>query len=101
MILTINTAHAFFEKLWKPLSELSKTAAVAEEAVEDTLDIPADIGNTCSGILLALQSMLLSLGRTQSQLCSGSAVDESEFRQMFENLRREWSSNLATQLINS
>jgi len=97
VILTINTAHPFFAKLWQPLSDLSKTAAVAEDIGEDSLEIATDVGNTCSEVLVGLQSLLLSLARTQSQL-SGRDQD-SEFQQLFDVLRKEWSSNLATQLM--
>jgi hypothetical protein len=97
VILTINTAHPFFAKLWEPLSELSKTAAVAEETGEENLEVSSEIGRTCSEVLIGLQSLLLSLARTQSQL---SGRDQgSEFQRLFDTLRKEWSSNLATQLV--
>jgi hypothetical protein len=96
VILTINTAHPFFVKLWEPLSRLSKTAAISEETGEDSLEVSSEVGETCSEVLIGLQSLLLSLARTQSQL---SARDHgSEYQQLFDTLRREWSGNLATQL---
>lgn len=96
VILTINTAHLFFEKLWEPLSGLSKTAAIAEEIGEDNLEVSSEVGKTCSEVLIGLQSLLFSLARTQSQLSARD--DGSEYQQLFDTLRREWSSNLATQL---
>lgn len=99
VILTINTAHAFFEKIWRPLSELSKMAGTGDELEDESIDGLNDVGRTCSEVLVGLQSLLLSLARTQSQLCSRDHGSESEFEQLFDKLRREWSSNLATQLV--
>lgn len=97
VILTINTAHPFFAKLWEPLSELSKTVVVAEETGEESLEVTTDVGKMCSEVLIGLQMLLLSLARTQSQLASRD--QGSEFQQLFDTLRREWSGNLATQLV--
>lgn len=97
VILTINTAHPFFEKLWKPLSDLSKTVAVTEETEEDALEISTDVAKTGSEVLVGLQSVLLSLARTQSQLCSRD--QGTDFEDLFHKLRQEWSENLRTQLI--
>jgi hypothetical protein len=99
VILTINTAHEFFEKIWQPLSELSKMAGSGDETEDETTSVSADVGKTCSEVLVGLQSLLLSLARTQSQLCSREHGPDSEFEQLFDKLRREWSSNLATQLV--
>ena len=96
LILTVNTAHPFFQKIWQPLSDLAKTAAVAEEIGDEGAEIPTDIGNTCSEVLVGIQSLLFSLARTQGQLARDE--NEAEFRQLFEKLRKEWSENLATQL---
>jgi len=99
VILTINTAHQFFEKIWQPLSELSKMTAGSEEIEDESVDGLSDVGRTSSEVLVGLQSLLLSLARTQSQLCSREHGSDSEFEQLFDKLRREWSNNLATQLI--
>jgi hypothetical protein len=96
VILTINTAHPFFERIWKPLTELSKLGVM--ENGEDAADGPAEVGTTCSAVLVGLQSVLLSLARAQAVLGRGTSEDEAEFNQLFNNLRREWSANLATQL---
>lgn len=96
VILTINTAHPFFQKIWQPLSDLAKTVAVAEEAGDEAAEIPTDVGNTCSDVLVGIQSLLFSLARTQGQLSRDE--NESEFKHLFDKLRREWSENLATQL---
>lgn len=99
VILTINTAHEFFEKIWQPLSELSKMAGSGEDIEDESIDGLNDVGRTCSEVLIGLQSLLLSLARTQSQLSSRDHGSDSEFEQLFDKLRREWSNNLATQLV--
>jgi hypothetical protein len=98
VILTINTAHPFFSSIWQPLSQMAKTMmAEGELGSDDTVDVSAGTSQTCSNVLSAIQSMLLSLARTQSQLCHGDS--EGEYAKLFDQLRREWSGNLATQLL--
>lgn len=90
VILTINTAHPFYTKLYLPLSELA--APETEEEVRD-----GEAAATRAGELVtALQLMLLSLARTQSQMTFGA--DREEHRALFESLQKEWSDNLKTQL---
>jgi hypothetical protein len=98
VILTINTAHPFFERIWRPLSELSKMAGTEEEIEDDGLGVSSGVAKTSSEVLIGIQSLLLSLARTQSQLCSRDLGSDSEFEQLFDKLRTEWSGNLATQL---
>ncbi len=97
VILTVNTAHPFFEKIWQPLVELSRTHAVAAiERTEENSEATIDLSKQASEVLVGLQAVLLSLARSQSQLCSGD--DKSDFEQLFATLRTEWSRNLGTQL---
>jgi hypothetical protein len=96
VILTLNTAHPFFQRIWQPLSELSNAADAAQEGGDESLEISAGVGATCRETLVGIQSLLLSLARTQSQLSADDA--DGERRQIFEKLRREWSENLTTQL---
>jgi hypothetical protein len=96
VILTLNTAHPFFQRIWQPLSELSNAADAAQEGGDDSVEISAGVGATCRETLVGIQSLLLSLARTQSQLSADDA--DGERRQLFEKLRREWSENLTTQL---
>lgn len=97
-ILTVNTAHAFFRKLWQPLGELSKSAAADgnSEIEDDTVALDPTVAANAAEALVSLQLMLHSLSRTQSQLCTSDP--DGEHRELFEKLRREWSSNLETQL---
>jgi hypothetical protein len=90
VILTINTAHPFFTKLYEPLGRL--ILAAKESAVETEV---ATERSEESELLVALQLLLLSLARTQSIMC---ADDDADKRQLFENLRREWSATLQTHL---
>jgi histidine kinase/DNA gyrase B/HSP90-like ATPase len=98
VILTLNTAHPFFQNVWQPLSQLGKTAAAAQESEADgAVEVSADISQTCSSILVGLQTVLLSLARTQSRLAYQNA--EGEFEKMFDTMNREWSENLSTMLL--
>jgi hypothetical protein len=98
IILTLNTAHPFFQSVWQPLSQLSKTAAAAQEMEADgSVEVPGDIGQTCSTILVGIQTVLLSLARTQSRLAHQDT--DGEYNKMFDTMNREWSENLATVLL--
>jgi hypothetical protein len=98
VILTINTAHPFFQTVWQPLTELAKTAAVAQESDSNgSLEVPEDIGQLSSSILGGMQSLLLTLARTQSRLAHQDI--EGQYKKMFDTMTREWSENLATVLL--
>ncbi len=91
IILTINTAHAFFEKLYSPLKELARKPAeelLEEGHVEGTK--PVDDGTP----LVALELLLLSLARAQSVL----SVRSDDAKHTFDQLRREWSETYRIQL---
>ena len=90
IILTINTAHAFFDKLYSPLRELARKPV--EEALEDGQ--APEMKNVDEGPLVALELLLLSLARAQSVL--GMRSDEA--KQVFDQLRREWSETYRIQL---
>ena len=99
VILTINTAHAFFQKIWEPLRAFAKAVDSSESANGDMVELALDketVGN-CGEMLVSLQLLLLSLARTQGQMSSSSEEDHND--QLFERLRREWSENLQTQLL--
>lgn len=87
IILTINTAHAFFERLYNPLRELSR------KPVEDADDVQGGEAKR-EGPLVALELLLLSLGRAQGVL----ALRNDEAQQVFDQLRREWSDTYRIQL---
>jgi hypothetical protein len=96
IILTINTAHQFFTRVWKPLSELANATEAAQEIGDDSIEVPTDVGGACREVLLGIQSMLFSLARTQSQM---NSVDDGQSHQrLFDTLRKQWSENLTTQL---
>ena len=96
VILTINTAHPFFTKVWQPLSELASTTEAATEMSDDGLEITTDVSAICREALVGIQAMLLSLGRTQGQMIGGSTG--SEQARIFNALRTQWSENLSVQL---
>lgn len=90
IILTINTAHAFFEKLYNPLKNLARKPV--EEALEEGLTL--ETKHIDEGPLVALELLLLSLARAQGVL--GMRSDEA--KQVFDQLRREWSETYRIQL---
>lgn len=98
IILAINSAHPFFERIFRPLSDLANSTPPTEmspETDEDESSI-ADtrIRTVCSEAVIGLQLMLLSLARTQSAM----VVNETETGRIFDTLRRQWSLNLEAQL---
>lgn len=97
IILTINTAHPFFTKLYYPIAQLSQSSVVDRERVSERDAEAVEEGD--SEILVALQMLLFSLGRAQSLMSLGG--ENSERTQLFEDLRREWSQALKTQLETS
>ena len=93
VVLTINTAHPFFSKLYDPIAQLV-TSSEGDAGEGDPGD--ASDGGDGSELLVALQMLLFSLGRAQSQM---SLNDENAERtKLFEDLRQEWSQTLKTQL---
>ena len=97
VILTINTAHAFYEKLYKPLAAVAKKVTETTKAGDaDEERIDAAVVEECSQVLISLQLFLLSLGRTQSEMMIGDSSGELD--KVFDKLRKQWSLNLETQL---
>lgn len=90
VILTINSAHPFFEELYEPLRKLGASSNGGDE--EGAADGPLDEAQ--GGPLVALELMLLSLGRAQAQI--GSNNDDA--KRTMETLRREWSEAFRVQL---
>lgn len=101
VILTINTAHPFYERLYEPLSRAAqaldvKVAEGAPAAEEDHATEPQTFKGSQEA-LVALQLMLLSLARTQSSM----TLQDPDRKQMFDNFQREWSDTYGTQLGSS
>ena len=90
IILTINTAHAFFDQLYNPLRELARKPAV-EEIEEGSAADPKHVDEKP---LIALELLLLSLARTQGVL----GLRDEEAGRVFDRLRREWSDTYRIQL---
>lgn len=89
VILTINTAHPFYSKLYRPLESLSS----GDPDGENNGSPSARDGE----LLAALQMLLFSLARTQSTMSNGGERDG--FRDLFKAFQAEWSDNLKTQLL--
>ena len=98
IILTINTAHPFYERLYAPLSSAALTLDTrSAEGAPGDADENAAEPQTFKGAkeaLVALQLMLLSLARTQSSM----ALQDPERVHTFDLFRKEWSDTYATQL---
>ncbi len=90
IILTVNTAHAFYTQLYEPLRQLSSAGPV--ENGEDAATISSQ--ERPDGPVVALELMLLSLARAQGVL----AMHNEEAAKAFDSLRREWSETYRIQL---
>jgi len=88
VILTINTAHPFFESLYKPLQELEIKEAVESENPGDHV-VPSS-----KGPVVAMELLLLSMARAQSVL----SRENPDASKIFEAFRRTWSENYRIQL---
>jgi hypothetical protein len=90
ILLTLNTAHPFYSRLYEPLRQSVGTAPV--DAEDDRgQEMHTEDSHTP---IVALELLLLSLARAQSVL----AIHNEEARRAFESLRREWSDTYRIQL---
>jgi hypothetical protein len=94
LILRVNSAHPFYQKVWQPLCDLARNAAGAEVDAEG---VGGDSSDTGRRALMGLQMMLLSLARAQAQMTAGDT--QSEQVQLFRNLRKAWSDVMETQFL--
>ena len=94
VILTINTAHPFFVNLYDPIAHLSLSSVEDEPNRPD--EDAKEVDPRASEILVALQMLLFSLGRAQSLMSLDG--ENAERATLFDDLRREWSQALKTQL---
>ncbi len=97
LILRVNTAHPFYQKVWQPLADLTRKVAPAVDGTES--DSPEGGVDAARKALLGLQLLLLSLARAQTQMLAGDPSAEQE--QLFRNLRKAWSDVLETQLMHA
>jgi len=88
VILTINTAHAFFTELYEPISKLGMATPSDDED-----ELPPATSEQ-QGPTVALDLLLLSLARTQSRLAKTS----DEAQKLIDTMRREWSDTYRVQL---
>lgn len=96
LILRVNTAHPFYQKVWQPLGDLAKkTIQIGDSESGDGAVV--DVAETSRKALVGLQLLLFSLARAQTQMLSKDASGEET--QLFRNLRKSWSDVLETQLL--
>lgn len=91
VIMTINTAHPFFTKLYEPLKK-GLVAAVVDDA-DEVGEVPATT-TILDGPIIALDLLLLSLARTQAVLSNNN----DDARKVLEGFRKEWSDSYRVQL---
>ncbi len=97
VILTINTAHPFFQKVYAPLKALAlRTTPLGGSSEADDMDDERTSNSNFNEVLVGLQLLLLSLGRTQSQMLANDP--DGAQKKIFDSLRLQWSINLSTQL---
>lgn len=90
VILTLNTAHPFFEQLYEPVRKLGASVSALDEDGEP--EAPRE--ESGEGPLVALELLLMSLARTQAQI----AANSEEGKKTLETLRRDWSETYRVQL---
>jgi hypothetical protein len=99
VIMTINTAHSFYEKLYRPLATVAKKVTESKRADggdDDEQTFDAAVVEDVSQVLTSLQLFLLSLARTQGEMTANDAGGDTQ--KLFDRLRKQWSMNLETQL---
>jgi hypothetical protein len=90
ILLTINTGHPFYSRLYEPIRQLQQTGSPdAEEDRGQTIQIEKH-----DSPIVALELLLLSLARAQSAL----SMHNEDARRAFDSLRREWSDTYRIQL---
>jgi hypothetical protein len=97
IILRINTAHPFFDALYKPLAQIAKRSAdLRIVGEEEDVALDAELVKACADALITLELMLLSLARTQSEMTLNDPDGANQ--RMLDRFRRQWSLNLLNQL---
>lgn len=95
LILRINTAHPFYQRVWQPLGDLAKKTIRTDG--EDIEVASEEMAEGTRKALLGLQLLLLSLARAQAQMLVADPAGENV--QLFRNLRKSWSDVLETQFL--
>jgi hypothetical protein len=90
VILTINTAHPFYDRLYRPLAELALKPTT--DGGEEEVTTP----ESESPLAVVLDLLLLSLARTQSVMSASKETRPAG--ELFEDMRREWSDTLKKQM---
>ncbi len=97
VILTLNSAHAFFDKLYKPLSEIAARAALpgaVDDGDDDESGVDPELAKRAAEALVSLQILLLTLGRTQAEM----TLNNADLHPVFRTVRKTWSNNLEVML---
>ncbi len=100
VVLTLNSAHPFYEQVYKPLMNLvtlGQRARLEDDEPEVDGD-DTDLGRLASQALEGLQLTLFSLARTQAALTANDQESDALISKLFDRLRKQWSMNLEIQL---
>jgi hypothetical protein len=105
LIVRVNTAHPFYQKVYQPLAELAKKSLQVKDSEDSEGSSGDEVPTSTRKALLGLQLLLTSLARAQTQMLVGDAHDEHAEGhglkvQLFRSLRKAWSDVLETQLLN-
>lgn len=98
VLLSINTAHPFFEHIYKPIAELAKISETGADA-EGNVDLDPELCASAQQLVTKLQLLLISLARTQSEMSANDSGGEN--KRIFTAVRKRWSDTLETMLISS
>jgi hypothetical protein len=100
VVLTLNSAHPFYDQVYKPLMELvtlGHRARLQDEDPEADANDP-DLGRLASQALEGLQLTLFALARTQAALTANDQETDAPATRLFDRIRKQWSMNLEIQL---
>lgn len=98
VIMKVNTAHPFYEKVYRPLATVAKKVNESNRAADggDEPHLDASVVEDCAQVLTSLQLFLLSLARTQSEMSVNDVSGDTQ--KIFDRLRKRWSESLDAQL---
>jgi hypothetical protein len=96
IILTVNTAHTFYQKVWQPLEALARTSAAGVPGEDEDAEANPDTANTVTEALVGLQMLFFSLARTQARIVGHDR--DGETKHVFKLFRKEWSEGLETMM---
>lgn len=99
VVLTMNTAHVFYQRLYQPLSNLANQVGLSKTTGQgdDDPTFNDEVIKDCAEAVVNLQLLLIALARTTSVL---TAKDETgQLYELLEQVRKQWSLSLETLFV--